>query len=141
LDDFVREQERDDGLFILLKDSFEKLNGDHLKKENCDLVYYYFLWNFFATLGFKPELQKCADCFSKINQEKIYFSNKEGGIICEKCLATETKAEKINSDVVKILRLILENNWQIISKLKIDFSSEKLLQEISDSYYFYLLNK
>jgi len=141
LDDFVKEQERDDGLFYLLKDSFEKLNDNSLKKENCNLIYYYFLWNFFSILGFKPELQKCANCFSELNQHKIYFSDSEGGVICEKCLTTKNKSKKINSDVIKILRLILEKNWQTIFKLKIDVSSQKILREVSDDYYFYLLNK
>jgi len=141
LDDFIKEEERDDKLFSLLIDSLYKLNDKNLESKNCSLVYYYFIWNFFSILGFKPELQKCASCFLKLNPDKIFFSCKEGGIICEKCFNADKTAKKINSDLVKILRLILEKNWEILSKLKISDENQKLLQEVSEDYYFYLLNK
>lgn len=82
----------------------------------------------------------------------FYFSNKAGGIICKKCLGQEGyprrdmgydpghHAQKINSDVVKILRIILSKDWQTLSKLKIEPSSQILFEKISDDYYFYTLS-
>jgi len=141
LDDFVKEQEKDEGLFNLLKDCFNKLNSSLLKEKECDLIYYYFLWNFFSILGFGPEIQKCASCFSKLDSEEIYFSYREGGIICQKCFEFQKPIEKINSDAVKLLRLILKADWETISKLKINPECEKYLQKISEGYYLYSLEK
>jgi len=143
LDDFIKEQERDSRLFNLLIDSLDKLNDDCLENKNCNLIYDYFIWNFFSMLGFGPELKKCANCYSKLSADEIYFSCKEGGIICNKCfnLNADNQTKKISSDVVKILRLILEKDWQMISKLKINFKIQKLMQEVSEDYYFYLLSK
>lgn len=141
LDDFLREQEKDNKIFDLLEEVFEKLNDKNLKKENCDLVYYYFLWNLFSLLGFLPELEKCAECNLKLDPDEVYFSYKDGGAICKKCSSKNNKSQKINSDVVKILRMFLKNDWQTLSKLKIGFLSEKMLKEVSNGYYFYLLEK
>jgi DNA repair protein RecO (recombination protein O) len=143
LDDFIKEQEKDSKLFNFLIDSLDKLNDDYLESKNCNLIYDYFIWNFFSMLGFGPELQKCANCYSKLSADEIYFSCKEGGVICKKCFNsnTDNQAKKINSDAVKILRLILEKDWQIISKLKINLKIQKSMQEVSEDYYFYLLNR
>ena len=88
--------------------------------------------------GYKLEVGNCVICRSKLNPYNIYFSNKEGGIICKKCFDFVKDGRRINSDIVKILRLISKKDWQIISKLKIEASSQKLLEEISNNYYSYL---
>ncbi len=68
----------------------------------------------------------------------FYFSSKEGGIICGNC-ANIKKTEgpepcrRINSDIVKILRIILSKDWQTMSKLKIEPYSKRLLEDISEN--------
>jgi DNA repair protein RecO (recombination protein O) len=141
LDDFLREQEPDKNIFNLLIDVFDKLNGVYLKEKDCILVYYYFFWNFCFIIGFRPELQKCAGCHCELNPEKVYFSSKDGGAICQNCYNLKKQVIKINSDTIKILRLILKRDWQTISKLKFDLSSQKLLQQVTDNYCAYLLDK
>ena len=97
-------------------------------------------WNFISVLGYGPELSKCAVCGQKLNPYGLYFSNKEGGIICRDCYLLKKDGFEVKSDVVKILRLILKKDWNILSKLKIENSTQKLLIETSDSYYNYLLH-
>ena len=71
---------------------------------------------------------------------QFFYPNASGsGIICKKCFVSENKAQKINSDIVKILRLILRKEWQIINRLKVEPSSQNLLSQISDNYYLYML--
>jgi len=140
LNDFIKEQHPDKKIFDLLIDAFDKLNNKFLKETDCILIYYYFFWNFCFIIGFRPELQKCADCFGELKSDEVYFSSKDGGIICPKCFNSNT-AIKVNSDVVKILRLILKKDWQIISRLKFNLNSQKLLHQITNNYYAYLLDK
>ncbi len=139
LDDFLRGQEKDERIFSLINDIFAKLNYS-LQPTHYSLVYYYFLWNFLSLLGYHSEVQKCASCHEKLIPHSLYFSSKDGGIICEKCSVKKEGIIKVNSDVVKILRLILKTDWQILAKLKIEQDSQKLFQEISDNYYDYYLN-
>jgi DNA repair protein RecO (recombination protein O) len=140
LDNFIKGEEKDEDIFNLINDTFTKLNNSKFKIQNSKLLYYYFLWNALSLLGYCPEVQKCNICQQKINPYNIYFSNKLGGIICKKCLGHDSSSQKINSDIVKILRLILKKEWQVLFKLKIEVSSQKLLRDISDNYYLYILS-
>lgn len=139
LDNFIKGEEKDEGVFNLLNEVFCKLNDHNLKAEKCQLLCCYFLWNTLSLLGYQPEVQKCNICQEKLNPYNIYFSDKLGGIICKKCLSHDVSALKINSDIVKILRLIFKE-WQVLSKLKIEPSSQKLFKKISDNYYSYILS-
>jgi len=136
IDCYINGQEKDEDMFNLLNETLTKLNS----QTNHSLIYHYFFWNFFSILGYRPEIYKCAACQEKLNPYSIYFSNKEGGVICKNCLASDREAKKINSDVVKVLRLFLKNDWQVISKLKIDKPSRILLEEISKDYHLYKQN-
>ena len=139
LEKFIKGQQEDKEIWNLLVDTFKKLNSRQSAANNQKLLYYYFLWNFFSVLGYHPGVLKCAVCCGKLNPYNIYFSDKEGGIICKKCLETDKEARKINSDIVKILRLILTKDWKIISKLRVDSASQKLFETVTDSYYSYIL--
>ncbi len=133
LDNFIKGEEKDQKLFDLLVDIFCKLDNQDLKINKYSLLYYYFLWSALSFLGYRPEVYKCNICQDKINPYNIYFSNKNGGVICKKCLAHGEQAQKINSDVIKILRLIFRKDWDTINKLKIETYSQKLMEDISEN--------
>ncbi len=129
---FVKGAERDSSLFDLLNDSFYKLNDDALKKKKAFLVFYYFLWNALSLLGYHCEVKKCANCVNKLMPHDIYFSAKEGGVICGNCFKKAPQhADKINSSTVKILRIIFSKNWNLLLKLKMEKIDKILLGKIS----------
>jgi len=132
LDSFIKGEERDENLFNLLNEVFNKLNDNNLDNKKYLLIYYYFLWNIFSLLGYSSEVQKCASCREKLIPYNIYFSNKEGGVICKGCFHKDKFAKEINSDTVKVLRIILSKDWQTLLKLKIEPASQKILSEISE---------
>lgn len=141
LDNFIKGQEKDENIWNLIIETFKRLDNNNLKIGNkLSIIYYYFLWNFYSLLGYQPEVQKCIVCQGKLNPYAIYFSNKEGGIVCGSCSKQYNVSQKINSDIAKILRLILKKDWQTVSRLKIEGNSPKLLKEISDSYHSYILS-
>lgn len=136
LDKVVGGEEPDKDLWNLLEDFFGKLN-DH----SPVAAYYYFLWNFFSILGYKPELYKCSVCGKKISAGALYFSFGEGGVICRECLKKAEKPDKVDSDTVKIVRIILNRDWDILRKLKISRDMQKSLNKLSKSYLDEILNK
>ncbi len=140
LDNFIKGQEKDEDIFILLNETFNRLNNPKPQISNVQLTYYYFMWNFLSLLGYHPEIQKCIICRLELRPDNLYFSNKDGGIICKNCLDYNTETKEINSNIVKILRLILQKDWEILSRLKIEVSLQNLFKEVSDDYYRYLLS-
>ncbi|MBI3337646.1 MAG: DNA repair protein RecO [Candidatus Staskawiczbacteria bacterium] len=139
LDNFIKGQEKDEDIFILLNETLGKLNNHKLQTPIIQLIYYYFLWNFLSVIGYHPEIQNCVICRLKLNPHSLYFSNKNGGVICKNCSGSDIEFKEINSDTVKILRLILKKDWKILSKLKVDIFSQNLFGEISDNYLKYNL--
>ncbi|TET84400.1 MAG: DNA repair protein RecO [Candidatus Nealsonbacteria bacterium] len=150
LDNLIKGQEADEKIWNLLNEIFNKLNSleirlqptrhppeSHLLK--LEILYYYFLWNLLSILGYQPELYNCSLCQKKLLPEKLYWSPKEGGIICQSCFRKTKSGEKIESEIIKILRIILEKNWQTLSKLKIEPNYLKSLNSIAESYLSHVL--
>jgi len=143
LDNLVKGQERDEKIWQLLNEVFNKLNNRQLSIINCQLSYYYFLWNLFSLLGFKPELSTCPICREKLLPETFHFVPKEGGVVCWRCLKKLSPEEKervkeISVGTVKILRIFLSKNWKILPRLKIIKEERKNLKEISELYLTFL---
>lgn len=136
LNNLIKGEEKDERIWELLNETFEKLNNQPLVVGYWPLIYYYFLWNFFSILGYQPELYKCVACQKKLIPGFLYFSSGDGGIVCNRCTKTR---KRINTDTVKILRLILKDEQNLLFKLKIPPFSKKLLTDISKDYYKHLL--
>jgi DNA repair protein RecO (recombination protein O) len=157
LDNLIRGQEPDEKIWNLLNEIFNKLNtraiakgeeetlvsSTNLKLEirNCKLkiIYYYFLWNLLSILGYQPEVYNCSLCPKKLTPGELYWSPKEGGVICQSCFRKTKSGEKIESEIIKILRIILKKNWQTLSKLKIELNYLKSLNSIAESYLPHVL--
>ena len=134
LENFIKGQEKDSEIFELVDETFETLENN----EKSFLCRQYFLWNALSVLGYKPQLSYCASCNGVLQENTLHFSHKEGGILCENCHFLKKDGIKVESGVAKIIRLILEKNWDILQKLKITPGLQKLLEDISESYYHYL---
>lgn len=138
VDNFVKGQEQDENIFNVLHDVFDKLHALPYSVLGLERMYFYFFWNFVSALGYEPELFKCASCSQKLDPYNLYFSNSEGGVICKDCNVIKKDALQINSDIVKIIRLMVKRDWETLLKLKIETSSQKLLKETTEHYYLYL---
>lgn len=138
INNLIKGEEKDEKVWELLKEIFERLNKISLSIKECWLIYYYFLWNFLSILGYKPQLNLCSICQKKLVPPSLYFNEKEGGVICPECSKKLKKAKKISPNVVKILRLILEKDLDFLKKLKIEKKHQKEIKEISESYLFFV---
>ena len=105
LDDLVKGQEPDKEIWELLLETFNKLNTKYKIQDTRYIIYYYFLWNLFSILGYQPELTK-----------------------------NTLSGKKIDTDIIKILKLIFKKDWQILSRLKIEPLHLKLLKDVSEWY-------
>lgn len=134
LDNLIKGQELDEKIWNLLNETFNKLNSSEIRNLKLEILYYYFLWNLLSVLGYQPEVYNCSLCQKKLLPEKLYFNPKEGGIICQGCFKKLKSGKEVDSETVKILRIILEKNWPILSKLKIEAKYLKGLASISKNY-------
>jgi DNA repair protein RecO (recombination protein O) len=141
LDNLIRGQEADEKIWQLINETLEKLNSLKLPIQHCQLIYYYFLWNLLSFLGYQPQLYNCLICQKKLLPKNLYFDPKEGGIICQNCFKKIGSGKEIEIDIVKILRIVLERDWQTLSRLKIELKYIKALESISKNYLSFILGE
>ena len=104
-DDLIHGQEKDPKLWHLFNEVFQKLNNYSLNAKRYTLIYHYFFWNFVSLLGYAPEILDCT-----------------------------LQGKKINCDIVKIIKVILKKDWQLLPRLKLEPEHLKLLKEVADWY-------
>jgi len=134
IDSLIRGEEKDEKIWKLLRETFERLNKIYLSIKECWLIYYYFLWNFLSILGYKPQLNFCSICQKKLVPQDLYFSFQEGGVICANCSKKLKEKKKISPEAVKILRLVFGKDFDFLKKLKVEKEQQKEIKEISESY-------
>ena len=137
--ELVKGQERDEKLWNLLDEIFNKLNNLQFTIYGLQLLYYYFLWNFLSILGYEPELYKCSICQKKLVSENLYFDLEEGGVICVSCPEKNKKSKKIEQETIKIIRIFLKKDWQTLRKLKVSSDYLKNLKTISDYFFLFIV--
>lgn len=138
LDNLISGQEKDERIWNLLNETFQKLNNYSLLTTHYPLIYYFFLWSLLSFSGYQPQLYNCVLCDKKLEPKNLCWSSEGGGIICEDCFKNDFNLQKINTDIIKILRFLLQKKWQIINRLKISPLHLEQLKTISDNYLLHI---
>ena len=138
LDSLVKEPEKEQKIWDLLKFSFQTLNRFSLSVKECWLIFYNFLWKILVILGYKPELNYCCICQKKPDPKNLYFNLKEGGIICSDCFQKKKEGKKIQPGTVKILRFLAEKDLSFLRKLKITLNYKREIKKISQEYFSFI---
>ena len=129
------EREINIGLFNLLKEVLHYLR----KTNDPKLLTLSFKWQTMSILGYRPSLNHCCRCNkSTEDQKKMYFNIREGGLVCNNCIA-EDKEEciKVYLYFVKLVRKILITPLSTISNATIPDIKMKELEKITDLYIAY----
>jgi DNA repair protein RecO (recombination protein O) len=105
LDDLAPGEQKDEPVWQLVNEVFQRLNNQPFVIRHLPLLYHYFFWNLVSLFGYQPELRADSLC-----------------------------GKKINTDLAKILKIIIKRDWRILSRLKIDDDHIELLKNISRWY-------
>jgi len=131
----TEEREINIGLFNLLKEVL------HYLKESNDpkLQTLSFKWQTISILGYRPSLNHCCRCNKSVeDQKEMYFNIKEGGLVCNNCIAKDKEGcVKVSLYFNKLLRKILITPLSTISNATIPDKKMKELEKITDLYIAY----
>jgi DNA repair protein RecO (recombination protein O) len=125
LDRLIRE-EKDERIWLLMMKILKKIESPEFSGKRLELLLCYFEWNLLDILGYHPELYKCINCRNKLKEGILYFSAKEGGVLCSYCRNKDKGAINMEVDSLKLLRLILGRKKEILEKLKIEKNDVRL---------------
>jgi DNA repair protein RecO (recombination protein O) len=137
-DELVKGQEKDEKIWQLLSKTFDKLNTKYKIQDTGYKIYYYFFWNLLSLLGYEPELYNCVLCRQKIRPGNVFFSAKEGGVICQNHVKLLKLAKEIEPETIKILRIILKRDLPLLFRLKMEKSHLKSLSYVTSAYLSYV---
>ena len=68
--------------------------------------------------GFRPSLYKCVNCGKESKFTK--FSINLGGVLCDNCLCSDIKVEKVNPNTLEIFRVFIATPISRLNTIKID---------------------
>ncbi len=136
LDSLIIGQEKDEEVYNLLDETFNKLDKSKNLNSNVQLICYYFIWNLLSILGYKIDLYNCASCKEKLKPRDIYFNSQEGGLVDCDCSNENGRNGDIFPETVKILRIMLKKDWKLLPKIKFQESHLDNLRTVSENYLF-----
>lgn len=103
LDKTMPENLVDEGVYNLTSETFKNLKNKNI---DPDILRIGFMIKFISIIGFKPILDSCTDCGTK-DYNNMYFSYRDGGIICGNCLRNNENCVKIDRrELEYIIRLL-----------------------------------
>jgi DNA repair protein RecO (recombination protein O) len=139
LDLLIKGSEKEERIFNLLKEVFERLNSLSFKK--TEELFCYFFWNLIWILGFLPNFNECDFCKNKI-KENCFFSFEKSNTICSKCRKKEKeKLFLLDFSTIKLIKLILNQNFIFLEKIKISKKVVKKCLDFSEKWLNFLLEK
>lgn len=81
----IRGEERDEDIYLLLQNSFQKIDKIDLFGDSLKVFYYLFCFRLLCLLGHKIDVEKCVFCGEKV-EKKCFFDPQRGDVSCRKCL-------------------------------------------------------
>ena len=131
----TEEREINIGLFNLLKEALHYLRESNDPK----LLTLSFKWQTMSILGYRPSLNHCCRCNKSVeDQKEMYFNIKEGGLVCNNCIAKDKEGcVKVSLYFNKLVRKILITPLSTISNATIPDKKMKELEKITDLYIAY----
>lgn len=127
VDQLTKLHHPDRRVFNLLENVFERLDAFWAEPENWQSIYTYFVLNFLAISGYRPEFKICLRCRNQVDNPR-YFNHQDGSVICGRCV------DRADND-----ELIVKKSVETLSAyLVADFSTE--LEPISFEAYHLMQN-
>jgi DNA repair protein RecO (recombination protein O) len=135
VDHLTKEHEPIPKVYSLLAQAFNLLNN-----QKIDLLIPAFSWSLIGLVGYQPNLYNCVECGHKIKPEELYFSPSRGGILDKEHKNEDSASFLINSETVKLLRMILVN-IDFLPKININSQVKKEFIKVVDTFSQHIFDK
>ena len=120
-------------IFRLLISFLNEISSCHNSWEKIRFMRIFLIWKTICLFGNQPELFQCSHCQKKFKTEDVDFwlcSSSE--ILCKNCSANIVfKKIKIDASIIKVLRIIVRKDWELVRRIVTDKNGLKKLEQIS----------
>jgi len=130
IDKAVTGEEPHDQLFQLLVDILQAIND---RKENINLIFWYFEIHLLILLGFRPVLSECPQCHGELKEG--FFTLEYGELVCQHC--DSGGGFLVSSRAIEILKKLKKNSLLGISKISLKKGDRKEVGSFLSNYLRY----
>jgi DNA repair protein RecO (recombination protein O) len=116
LDKFTEPRSEHFGLYRLLLDTLRRLST----RDDMEAPVRYYEMSLLDAMGYRPELEDCVSCRSRLAAVTNYWSAAAGGVVCPSCRTEETAVRPISANAVKVMRLLLHGSFSDVAAIRID---------------------
>jgi DNA repair protein RecO (recombination protein O) len=92
-------------------------------------------------LGFRPQLQECANCAREIKAQAQYFSYAAGGAVCPRCGGGLPNMALISVEALKYLRHFQRSSYADAHRARPSEAIKKEIEILLQNYFTYLLER
>lgn len=92
-------------------------------------------------LGFRPQLQECANCAKEIQPEDQFFSAALGGAVCPRCGQGLPGLWPISVEALKYLRHFQRSDYRAALRARPDSGTQKEIETVMQGYFQFLLER
>jgi DNA repair protein RecO (recombination protein O) len=137
VDTFTEENVEDKELFDLFLSTLRELAA----AEDGERIVRYFELRLLDREGYRPQLQKCANCSGELLPEVNYYSPVQGGVLCRTCGYPDMSARTISVNALKVLRFWLNSDFANASRVKVSTELARELKTLMRENVKYILEK
>ncbi|MCL0094897.1 DNA repair protein RecO [Dehalococcoidales bacterium] len=135
IDQFTAENVENCPLFQLLLETMHRL----CQASDNELVLRYFELHLLNEVGYRPQLQHCVSCHTKLKPTTNSFCPVAGGMLCPSCCLGQPLTYPLSVNALKVLRLLQSSDYRTVSRLKMNSALSQELEKIMRDYLKYLL--
>ncbi len=137
VDQFTADGVENYPLFQLLLETMHRLcrSGDN------DLALRYFELHLVNEVGYRPELQQCVSCHSRLKPVTNSFCSSAGGVLCPDCRQSQPLTYPLSVNALKVLRLLQSSDFGTASRLKLAPELSREVEGVMRDYLKYLLER
>lgn len=114
-DAFTHDAEENPALFRLLMHTFAALDTSH----QLDLVLRAYELRFLHSVGYRPQLHRCAVCHALLTMEADRFSPTLGGVVCPLHGDADRAALPMQLPTFKLLRYLQQQPFEVVERMTI----------------------
>jgi DNA repair protein RecO (recombination protein O) len=83
---------------------------ENANEELCERLLVHFLWRWAHFLGLQPHIESCVSCGNKADDHPLWYSAREGAVICGNCVSGHDENESALSPKISSVPGLLQLN-------------------------------
>ncbi len=137
LDKFTEPHEDHFELYRLLLDTLRRLQT----RDDVDTPVRFYEMGLLDVLGYRPELEECVACRTRLEPQTNYWSAAAGGVVCAACRTEESAVRPVSANAVKLLRLLLHGRFSDVARVSVDPALAAELERAMLEYVRWVLER